>query len=63
MMMGYDSLENFFKTNFALMTHHKYDLGYLDGVLPWERAIYINFLEQYLREEEKKRKDMEKLKK
>lgn len=58
-MLGYDNLMNHYKTNFALMQHHKYSLGDLKTMIPWERYIYINLLKQYLEEQEKKMKDAE----
>lgn len=58
-MLGYDNLMNHYKTNFALMQHHKYSLGDLETMIPWERYIYINLLKQYLEEQEKKMKDAE----
>lgn len=36
--------------------HHGWDLGYLDGLSPWERYAYIDLLEEYLIELEKERK-------
>lgn len=33
------------------MQHHKYSLTELDGMLPWERDIYVNMLMRYLEEE------------
>ena len=49
-MCSGETLHNHFKTNFALMQHHKYSLEALDGMVPWERDIYIILLEQYLEE-------------
>lgn len=45
---------NYYKTNFALMQHHKYSLTELEDMIPWEREIYVNLLVQYLDEEKKK---------
>lgn len=56
-MLGHDSLGNYYKTNFALMQHHKYSLTELEGMMPWERFIYINLLQGYLRGEEEKLRD------
>ena len=53
-MVGHDSLENYFKTNFAMMQHHKYSLTELENMIPWERDIYLNMLIQYLEEEREK---------
>ena len=57
--MGHDKLENVFKTNFALMQHHHWSISELESMMPWERYIYIDLLQNYLREQEEKRKDME----
>jgi hypothetical protein len=56
-MLGHDKLQNYYKTNFALMQHHKYSLTELENMLPWERFIYINLLQSYLKEEEQKARD------
>ena len=55
--MGHDSLLNYYKTNFALMQHHKYSLTELDNMMPWEREIYISLLMQYLEEEKQRQKE------
>jgi hypothetical protein len=49
--MSYNSLENYFRTNFSLMQHHKYSLTELENLLPWEREIYVTLLLQHLEEE------------
>lgn len=51
----HDSLENYYKTNFALMQHHKYSLTELEDMIPWEREVYVNLLLAYLKEEEEQR--------
>ena len=51
----HDSLENYYKTNFALMQHHKYSLTELENMIPWEREVYVNLLLAYLKEEEEQR--------
>lgn len=56
-MFSYDNLMNHYKTNFALMQHHKYSLTELESMLPWERFIYIDLLKSYLKEQEQKAKD------
>jgi hypothetical protein len=40
------------------MQHHKYSLTELDGLIPWEKDIYVSLLRQYL-EEEKQRIERE----
>ena len=36
------------------MHHHKYSLGELNEMLPWEKTIYITMLLQYIEEENEK---------
>ena len=50
----HDSLENYYKTNFALMQHHKYSLTELENMIPWERDVYVNLLIAHIQEEERR---------
>jgi len=43
--------------NFALMQHHGYRLEELEGMLPYEREIYLALLAQYL-DDKKKQEQM-----
>jgi hypothetical protein len=56
-MFSHDKLTNFFKTNFAMMQHHKYSLSDLENMVPWERAIYIDMLQEYLKKIEEQNRD------
>lgn len=56
-MLGHDNLMNYFKTNFALMQHHKYSLTEIEAMMPWERFIYIDLLKSYIKEQEEKVRD------
>tara|TARA_B100000424_G_C22811758_1_gene434686 strand:+ start:561 stop:752 length:192 start_codon:yes stop_codon:yes gene_type:complete len=49
--LSHDSLQNYYKTNFALMQHHKYSLEELDNMIPFEREIYVTLLINWLEEE------------
>ena len=55
----HDSLENYYKTNFALMQHHKYSLTELENMIPWERDVYVNLLIAHIQEEERRQKSEE----
>jgi len=57
--MGHDKLGNYYNTNFALMQYHHWSLSDIESMMPWERYVYIDLLQNYLKEEERKRKDME----
>ena len=52
----HDSLENYYKTNFALMQHHKYSLTELENMIPWERDVFVNLLIAHIQEEERRQK-------
>lgn len=56
-MMGYDTLQNYFKTLFALVQHHKYSLADLENMMVWEKMIYIDLLQNHIKEENQKIKD------
>lgn len=60
MALSHDSLENYYKTNFALMQHHKYSLTELDSMMPWEREIYVMLLNQFIEEENERIKQRNK---
>ena len=49
--MAHEDLESYFKTNFALVQHHKYSLTELENMIPWERDIYLTLLQQHIEEE------------
>lgn len=55
-IFGYDTLGNYFQTNFALMQHHKYSLTELENMMPWERQVYIDMLVKFLEEEKERLK-------
>ena len=55
----HDSLENYYKTNFALMQHHNYSLTELEDMIPWERDVYVNLLIAHIQEEERRQKQEE----
>ena len=52
--MAHEDLESYYKTNFALIQHHKYSLPELENMIPWERDIYLTLLQQYIEEEKLK---------
>ncbi len=34
------------------MQHHKYSLSEIDGLIPWEKDVYISMLVDYIKEKE-----------
>lgn len=57
MMFGYDRIINFFKTNFAMMQHHKYSLVELEQMMPWERFVYVDLLKEHIKVLDQQRRD------
>ena len=57
--MAHESLESYYKVNFALMQHHKYSLTELENMIPWEREVYLSLLQQYIEEENLKAKQQQ----
>lgn len=41
------------------MQHHKYSLSDIEGMIPWEREIYVGLLLEWLEKEELQRKQEE----
>lgn len=58
-MFGYDDIMNFYKTNFALIQHHKYSLAELENMIPWEKYVYLDLLSDFVRKQEQDRRDRE----
>ena len=56
--MAHTDIESYFRINFALMQHHKYSLTELENMIPWEKEIYLAFLQQYIEEENLKAQQM-----
>ena len=58
-MMGHQKLELYFRNNFALMHHHKWSLYELERMAPWEKTIYLDMLQEFLAEEERRQREHE----
>ena len=57
--MAHTNLESYYKTNFALIQHHKYSLTEIENMIPWERDIYVGLLQQHLEEEKLKQQQQQ----
>ena len=40
-----------------MMQHHKYSLTELENMVPWERDVYVDLLQQHVREENERIKE------
>ena len=54
MGLSHNDLENYYSVVFALAQHHHYSINEIEDLIPFERDIYVEMLEQYL----KKQKEM-----
>jgi hypothetical protein len=54
---GHDTLPNYYMMNFALRQHHGWTLPELEGMMPFERELYIHMLHEHLKEEYQKQQE------
>ena len=52
-----------FMTNFAMSFNHKYSLTEIEGLMPWERDVYVRMITEYIREENEAAAQKEKVRK
>ena len=57
MVSSHDTLEDYMRSNFKLMYHYHYSLSELEGMMPWERDVYIMMLIQQRKEEEQRKQN------
>lgn len=57
MTLSHTSLANYYVLNFSLMQHHKYSLSEIEGMIPWEREIYVKMLVDFIESEKAKREE------
>ena len=56
MVSSYDTLADYMRTNFQMMYHYGFRLEELEGMMPFERDVYIIMLVEQRKEEERKKK-------
>lgn len=54
LIIGNDSLKNYYETNFSLMKLHNFSLSELDALIPWEKEAFIELLLQWIKSEKKR---------
>ena len=57
--MSNENLLNYYKTNFAMVQHHKYRLTELEEMIPFERDIYITLLAEFIKEENQRQREQQ----
>jgi len=48
---------NYYQTNFSLIHHHKWQIEYIENLMPWEKEIYVMMLVDFLEAEQERLKD------
>jgi hypothetical protein len=51
--MSHTSIANYYSVIFSLTQHHKYSIGDLENIFPFERDIYVEMLVNYLQEKQR----------
>ena len=54
--MSYNSLSNYYYTNFALIHHHKYSLHDIESLIPFEREMYVALIINHSEQQKKNNK-------
>jgi len=54
--LSHINLEHYYKLNFAMKQHHKWSIGEIELMIPWEREIYAGLLQRFLEEERDRQK-------
>ena len=52
--MAHTDLASYYRTNFAMVQHHKWSLAEINDMIPWEKEIYVTLLQQYIETENEK---------
>lgn len=48
MALSHNTLENYYEIIFSMAQHHKYSIGDIENLLPYERDHYVQLLSNYL---------------
>jgi hypothetical protein len=47
-MLSHSNLATYYRMNFDLAQHHKWDISTIENMLPFERDLYFDMLIEYL---------------
>lgn len=53
-MLAENEIFVFYKNNFHLIQHHKYNLSDVENMLPFERTVYVDMLSEWIAKENKR---------
>ena len=52
MAMSHNSLYSYYNSIFSLAQHHKYSISEIEGLIPFERDLYMDMLIDHIRKME-----------
>lgn len=58
-LQSHDNLLNHMKTNWGLMHYHHWSLSDIEDMMPWERIVYIDFIDEKNTEERRAAMELE----
>lgn len=58
-MVSYDNLANYYETMFSLMQFHHWSPQWIEGMIPYEKHIYVDMLTRYIKRENERQRDRE----
>ena len=54
--LSHDNIENYYKTNSAIVYNNRFTLTELENMFPFEREIYVSLLVNHIEEENERMK-------
>lgn len=54
--MSHNTLDNYYKTLWAMKQYHNYDILHMEEMIVFERDLYVAYTMEHLKELEKKQK-------
>lgn len=51
MCLSHTNLAQYYDSTFQLMQYHNYSLSEIDGLIPWEREVYLSMLMEHIKEQ------------
>ena len=54
--LSHDTLTNYYQVNFQLLNNFNYSLDEVEGMIPWEREIYLTMLMDDINEKNQRAK-------
>lgn len=52
-MLSHISLGAYYQIMFSMVQHHKYSIGDIENILPYERDLYAEMLVEFIEEQNK----------